>query len=345
MNQCKSVILDCLKRLNNERTVYSIFHLFNGKKSAQTIQDAHLFRLKKYFGIFETITRDEFDSFIQVMKEERLITTCGEQKYLPSQIGEGILESFSGLKFINGWTYQKISSVFWERLSLFVQVASHFAYGETRYIPIQKNKDIQDWLKKVVHQVQVSRHELGTELYSEINSCFEGVGEINPSLMVFRLTGFGQIGLTSLQAAKRVNLDPLDYHLDFLNILHFMIQKISSDLLSFPLLAFLLHGLDQDNDMTQSTRKTWNLLKSGYSIEMIAAERHLKMSTIEDHLVEIALHRDDFSIEDYVHKELQEMIIEQAKRLTTKQLKYIKDQVKIASYFQIRLVLAKYGVQ
>ena len=71
--------------------------------------------------------------------------------------------------------------------------------------------------------------------------------------------------------------------------------------------------------------------------------RRLKKSTIEDHLVELALHNKEFSIDPYISIEKQQQIQKAVKKLNSKQLKHIYHEVKNADYFEIRLVLAKYG--
>jgi uncharacterized protein YpbB len=76
---------------------------------------------------------------------------------------------------------------------------------------------------------------------------------------------------------------------------------------------------------------------------MIANLRHLKLSTIEDHLVELALNVEGFSIDSYVDRVLQNKILEVSRIEATKQLKLIREKIGAATYFQIRLVLAKYG--
>ncbi|WML32338.1 hypothetical protein RCG24_02690 [Neobacillus sp. OS1-32] len=48
-------------------------------------------------------------------------------------------------------------------------------------------------------------------------------------------------------------------------------------------------------------------------------------------------------MDPYVEQKLQEEILAVSRRIASRQLKLIKDQVNKASYFQIRLVLAKYG--
>jgi uncharacterized protein YpbB len=184
---------------------------------------------------------------------------------------------------------------------------------------------------------------MGNNLLSELINCFDKTEFIDPSVLVFRLTGYQRIGLTSIQMAKKLNMNISNYHFEFLNVLHYLIQTLEMDGNCFPILSFLLRDFQQNNSLTQSSRKTWELLKQGHSLEEIVIYRHLKLSTIEDHLVEFALNIDDFSIDTFVDLELQTKILDISRQTKTRQLKIIRNSMKTATYFQIRLVLAKYG--
>lgn len=345
MKLIEIIILDCLKKIQNERTVYSIFHLLKGKKSSQTIQDAHLFSLTNYYGILEPLTRESFDKIIGEMSHQEWINSIEEQRFTVSSKGERWLINHTLPEFLNGWNYHQLTLAFWERLSLFAQVVSNLVYQEKNYLPIQKNKDVHDWLKSVLKESRVPRQELGSMLYHELLACLDEANDLDPSVLVFRLTGYRQIGLTSKQAAQKLNMDPLDYHIAFINILHYMIQRISFGIKQFPLLTYLVKDLTQTDELTLSSRKTWNLIVQGHSPDVIANVRQLKISTIEDHLVECALHLEEFPIEDYVNENLQESILKAIQQSGTRRLKQIRNAVPLASYFQIRLVLAKFGEQ
>ncbi|MBV7507172.1 helix-turn-helix domain-containing protein [Bacillus sp. sid0103] len=343
MLQIESIILYSIKQINKERTIYSLYHLLNGKKSSQTIQDAHLFSLKHYFGIYEQLSRESFESIIHSMAGKRLINNIGEQRFNITPLGKELLEKGPLPRYINGWNFHQITSLFWERLSLLVQVVSNLMFGETRYIPIQKNKEVHNWLKSTLKEIALPRLEMGNTVYFELNNCFDVGKEVDPSLVVFRLTGFQQIGLTPLQVAKQLNLDYHDYQIGFTNTLHYLIQKIKDEGNQLKILPFLINDLMQDDELTLTSRKTQRLLNQGYTLDMIANIRHLKLSTIEDHLVELALNIEGFSIEPYVDRELQNKILEISRQTATKQLKLIREKIGTATYFQIRLVLAKYG--
>jgi uncharacterized protein YpbB len=338
-----NIILYCLKQLNGERTIYSIYHLLNGKKSSQTIQDAHLYSIKQFFRIFESLTRESFEEVIENLVDKQWICVCGDHRYVLTESGKIQLEKNSLPHYINGWKNHQLTFPFWERLSLFIQVVSNFVFQETHYIPIQKNKEVHIWLKSALKDINVPRGEIGKVLFSELVECLERAENINPLVIVYRLTGYRQIGLTSLQTAKRLNLGVFDYHFAFINVLHYLIQRVESDREHFRLLSLFLGDIENKDSLTLSSRKTLDYLHHGYSIDQIAQIRNLKLNTIEDHLVELALNVEDFSIDFYVDKNLQNEVIEISRQAATRQLKVIRNNLATASYFQIRLVLAKYG--
>ncbi|MEH7494961.1 helix-turn-helix domain-containing protein [Neobacillus niacini] len=343
MFKIENILLYCLKQLNGERTIYSIYHLLNGKKSSQTLQDAHLFSLKRYFGILEPLTRESFDEIFNKLLINKLVEPCGEQRFLLTSAGEDYLLTNAQPYYINGWRYQAFTLLVWERLSLLVQVSSNFTFQETKYIPIQKNVEVHNWLKEFLKFTSVSKQELGKFLFSELVEIFEHAKDVNAKILIFRLTGYKQIGLTSSQIAKTLNIDSIHYHLEFINTIHCLLHFVESDPSRFKVLSSLLANLDQNDSLTLSARKTLVLLNQGFTAEEIASIRNLKISTIEDHLVEFALNVEDFSINSYVDEELQLKILEISRRESTRQLKVIRNTLKTASYFQIRLVLAKYG--
>ncbi|MDF2788390.1 MAG: hypothetical protein K0S80_1488 [Neobacillus sp.] len=343
MFKIENILLYCLKQLNGERTIYSIYHLINGKKSSQTLQDAHLFSLKRYFGILEPLTRESFDEIFNKLLINKLVEPCGEQRFLLTSAGEDYLLTNAQPYYVNGWRYQAFTLLVWERLSLLVQVSSNFTFQETKYIPIQKNVEVHNWLKGFLRFTSVSKQELGKFLFSELVEIFEHARDVNAKILIFRLTGYKQIGLTSSQIAKKLNIDSIHYHLEFINTIHCLLHFVESDPSRFKVLSSLLANLDQNDSLTLSARKTLVLLNQGFTAEEIASIRNLKISTIEDHLVEFALNVEDFSINSYVDEEMQLKILEISRRESTRQLKVIRNTLKTASYFQIRLVLAKYG--
>jgi uncharacterized protein YpbB len=349
MSYFDGVILLCLKRLNGERTIYSIYHLLKGKKTSQTIQDAHLFDLTHYFGTYQTITRDGLETVIHHLLEHQWVEPYEEHRFRLTKIGDDHLEilqnQYTLPVYLNGLKYYQKDIQFWERLSLLVQVISNLVNKETNYIPVQKNRETHSWIKSFLNKTNLERNLLARTLYEELVDCLSLETLSDPSIFIFRLTGFKRIGLTSQQTAEMLKMEYEHYHLEFLNILHYLLDQITANKNRFPLIYSIIESSKKNMVMTNSSSKTYELLKLGYSIEEISKYRSLKNSTIEDHIVEIALNIPSFSIDPFVDQQKQKRILTAARQMDSKQLRLIKSEVPLANYFEIRLVLAKYGVK
>lgn len=334
-----------MNKINTERTIYSIYHLLKGKKSSQTIQDAHLFQLTNLFQVYPHLSRSFFEETFRELENRNFIKRMESERFQLTNIGTEILINNSSLpKYLNGWKYHSIQDDFWKRLSLLVQVGSNLINRESSYIPIQNDIKVVDWLKNTLNQLHLSRESLVEGLLNELMICLSSNKDINPSVLVMRLSGYKNIGLTPIQVAEELEIDPSYLQLEFLNVIHFMIEKILSNETEYPILQNLLSDYHKPVILTQSSTITYKYLSMGYSIEEIAAARNLKTNTIEDHIVEIALNDQNFPIEPFVALETQNLIKNSMRKLSSRQLKTIRQDLgNTVSYFQIRLVLARYG--
>lgn len=341
-----AIIMHLLNKLNGERTVYAIFHLLQGKRSSQTIQDAHLYKLTPYFYSYPAITRSQLETIVGALIKRGMAVEVNETKVVLTEKGkEALMNKIAaeplpaGLK---GWKYHQVTDLFWGRLTLLIQVSSNLIHKERHFIPVRNKKELLAWVKQYIGQQETDRFQLAEKLFAELAEALDAPG-INPELLVIRLSGYKKIGLTHLQAAERTGLDPARYHFEFLTAIHTVLERITAETWRYPLLSGLIKKPDQEVPLTQSTERTYRLLEKGYTIEYISAARNLKESTVEDHIVEIVLSIKDFNIDAYVSPEKQQRIIEAMKEIPSKRLKQIREQVQDASYFEIRLVLARSG--
>lgn len=345
----KTVILYCLQQINGERSIYSVFHLLNGKKSSQTIQDAHLFQMTRFFKSYQWLSREEFEKIIVEIHNDQLVIEKANQHFLLTNEGKALLQDQLNKNnippFLDGWNYHLLAGVFWERFSLLVQVCSNLINHNSAYLPIQQKYETQYWLKSFLQQSFTKREELAKRLYDEMINCFESENAPNPTGLVIRLTGYNRIGLTPMQASSYLKQEFTYYHLQFLNSLHYMIKMIQLQSNQYPLLHSIITDVTTPFSFTISTEKTYELLKNNFSLDKIVEIRKLKRNTIEDHIVEIALIDKAFDISPFVDPEKQKLILLAANKAGSKQLRQIRNLTSGVDYFEIRLVLAKYGEQ
>ncbi|GLY09831.1 helix-turn-helix domain-containing protein [Pseudobacillus badius] len=341
------ILLVMINQINGQRTASSVFHLLKGKKSSQTIQDAQLYQLDKWFQTASFLERVSFEQMIADLSARQLIEMDEFNHVRMTALGRKTLESLSenlpALEFLHGWSLQDCAALFWKRLSLTVQVASHLIYRDSAYLPVTKDEQIQAWLKSFLAGQRLSKEKLAASLYEELLGLLNEQQAEDPLVLVLRLSGKHRTGKTTAQAAEILKAESTEYWYRFLNLLHFAIQHIIQHAARFPLLFAMIEDIYEPVVLTQSTKKTADMLQKGFTLERIIDQRRLKRSTVEDHIVELAFHYPGFSIRPFVSEEIEEQVLQAAAVLSNKRMKPIKEQLPDVSYFQIRLVLAKYS--
>ncbi|MGQ5206824.1 helix-turn-helix domain-containing protein [Bacillus subtilis] len=344
LNYFDIMVLDCLCKINGERSGSAVFHLFKGKRSSQTIQDAGLFQTAKYFGMAAQCSRSDISESLDKLEKHSYLSPMSEtDTYKVTASGAAVLRHALSERpwpvHCHGAHYQQAAGVLWKRLSLLVQVLSHKQQGSRRYIPVTKDHKTLHWVKKYL-----SRHtdhiEMAKSLFDMLEAHLKKIENKAAQIFVYSLTSHHRIGYTSRQLADTLQEDEWYVYIMFWASVHYFIHSLPE--CEDALLKDLLSDVHLDNALTESTRKTWQMVKQGFPIHRIAEIRKLKTATIEDHIVEISLHEPAFMINDYVSAEDQLQIAEFAKRMRTNKIKQIRDGLEQRfSYFQIRLALTK----
>ncbi|WP_449538372.1 helix-turn-helix domain-containing protein [Ferdinandcohnia sp. Marseille-Q9671] len=343
------LLLYCLHKFNGERTIYGMYHLLNGKKSSQTIGDANLFGLAHLFGVLRPIQREQIEEDINNLIENKLIEEITPTKYILTPRGKAALdrnlEQKPVPKYLNGWKYNDQALTLWRRLSLLSQSLSNLIQDSKQYTPIQQDDTVVNWVKGFLMKDGHNRFELAESIYHELLTCLELVSEIEATIFVLRLTSSSRIGYTIEQISDLLKEDETWCHVMFIHTLHRIVQHLESSAPDFPILVSMIEkNRQEDILLTASTKSTYKLLLQGKSIEEVALLRDLKRNTIEDHIVEVAHHNPEFSIDPFVPPEHQEIILSTYNALGTKQLRSLKEKLpSTITYFGIRLVLAKIG--
>ena len=342
----ESLILECLLRIKGERTVYSVFHLITGKKSSQTIQDGHLFGVTPYYRTYTSLTREDYNRIIASLQEKGLlvVTQDNGEYELRSRSSEVLREYrtvFPLVKHINGLLFHGKDQEFWKRFSLIFQVLSQNVHGNNKYFTVQREKDIQIWVKAFLYR-QRDWKALSVLLYAEIQNVLSAFLNLHGEVFLLKLSGYHRVGYSNGQIANMLQVDETYVHYLFLDVLHKMLEQASTG--SVPILASISEMQEKTNQLplTRSTLTTLSYLKRGYTIEEIAHARGLKANTIEDHIVEMVFHGENIDISSIISDEQMRIILDTADQMQTRQLRMLKEALPDSiSYFLIRLALAK----
>lgn len=333
----RQILLQIFHKLQQQRSISAAYHLLKGKRSGQTIQDVGIFKLHDYFGLLPKLSRSLFDQEIAQLVSANLINELSEGRYiLLNQALEKMPLSF------DGWHYRGNEHIFFHRLALVVQSLSHHKEQKMSFSPIIKDDDIQQWVRQFLLQNNYQTGKLQPQLYDEIVNSIKqlSLDEKQIQIVVNRLSGYGIPGLTWQQLAYDLQQEPLDVQLEFISMLHQWLNQIYNHK-SFPLLNAFAQGVRIEAYVTSSARQTAEYFWRGYSIEQISELRRLKISTIEDHLVELAMNESNFPIEQFISDEDATEVRQMIEALQTKKLKLLYTALERFSYFQLRLVLAR----
>mgnify|MGYP005838815489 CR=1 FL=1 len=348
LHNLSAIILYCFHQFNGERSPSAIYHLLKGKKSSQTIQDAQLYQVAFVYSMVNSFTRKELDQIVAEFMERGLINRITDDRYVLTVIGKRVLnEQLKDELFpahLNGFQFGEKAVIFWKRLSLIIQVLSNLIHDRAKFIPIHRDERLYKWVKLYLLKKKQSRIELAKMLHDECRRCLSDLSSVEATIFTLRLTSYDRIGMTNEQIASYLGEDKTRVQLQFWGVLHYFMKHIQKHSRDFPILYEMFEDLQEDSSLTISTRKTYQLVSQGKSIYEIAKIRSLKTNTIEDHIVELAFSIPDFSIAPFITMQKQQKILSQIKLQKTNKLKLIKESLGgEASYFEIRLVLAKCG--
>lgn len=340
----KGIVLKCFSYLNAERTDAAIYHLLHGRRSIQTIHDAHLYDLSEFYGIYRHLNKQKFNKLIKHLEHERLIDRYkGTDIFELTERGTIWLaehEHTMPFHYYKGLQYYDVDHMFFERLLLLTQVLTNSYNQNYQYIPVIDKREITEWVKQTYAHMKESVHEHLHTLYIELYHLLNLLNEQEANLFVDRLTGYRHYGLSLQQLSAQYNMSESDIYLYLTGIIHRLLDHIGQDRRTYPFLNACIQDQSIYQTMTQSARQTETLLSRGLDPEAVARFRRLTINTIYDHIVEIALLRENFNIQPYVSYEEQEAIIQAIKQASSTKLKRIKAQLNDhISYFQIRLVL------
>lgn len=337
----QQILLKIFHTFQQERTISAAFHLLKGKRSGQTIQDVGLFKLYQYFGVLPKLSRQKFEEQVDLLfaKNEILIEENGFYQ-LTEQGLQRAQQPFS-LEF-DGWHYRGNEHTFFARLSLITQSLSYQANHVKAFIPMERNETVQHWVRSFLIRNHYQTNPMQQKLFDEIERSLHAtrLEENVKDLLVYRLSGYEEAGITWQQIAFSTHMHEMDVQLLYISGLHKWLKEIEKNN-GYDYLYQMVENIRVEDVLTSSANETARLYKKGHSLDAICQMRRLKRSTIEDHLVEIAMHNTNFSIEPFVSVEDEQLILTTVEDYETKKLRTLHELLPAISYFQLRLTLAK----
>lgn len=342
----EKILIQSAKQFNGERSPVAIYHLLTGKKSIQTVQDAHIYNLQSFYGILPRLEISFYEKKIKQLKRKELLRISQENFLEITAKGINYLHNLNPLEIrgFAGLKYHQKDSQFMNRLLLFIQILSNSKEGNYNYIPIVDEREYTIWARKIYYEIKSDIQKISLELEGELLTIGARLTKEEMNIFVDRLTGYNIYGKSLDQLSNKYKYKQVDIQLILVRIRHKMMALIYEDMNKYRILARILPEDKKKAFLTNSAAETYKFFRQGNSVEEIAKKRGLRLNTILDHIVEISLYDQDFPYESFLLPQVEEEIFNLLKSHETFKLKEIKKHVnKDISYFEIRLALSKYN--
>lgn len=299
----------CLSLYSKDHPVKSstLYHILTGKRTASILFKAHSYHVIHFFSIFPHLQRGQYDKMIQRFIAKGWIESkkTNEDLYLCEQ-GKIEVEKYFSKHFypinMNQMTQGKPTKEFWKKTLFLTQVLSELRYKNNHYLPIEKEWNMQLWVKNWLKRNRLEKQELAVSYGKEWIQLLKELDTIDAEMIVTQLTGHEKFGKTSAQLAVKYGIEPIETAFLLQHAVIQLMNKVNDEKEKYPLFYLIYQECVRDrfSSLSQSTKLTAHYLEEGFSIEKIATKRKLKINTISEHIIELAIIFPDFNISGFI---------------------------------------------
>lgn len=272
----------------------TLFHLLTGKRTSAIMSYAYFVDLLPFLGSQPELSQAVFNKSIAQLEKERLINQLSNGLYAISSEGRKKSDTFktSRLKQVDYFNFGRSDIQCFRLLAYFVQQVVQTSEKPLR--PLETSPLYTRPVMQLCKENQVSKASLSKEL----TSLFQALPQSDGDFLAQQLSGNDVLPQTNYQLLPAKFQSPPWDSIYFASCLHPLLNEIKkSDSKTY--CYQLLKGLLRQN-YNSSMLLTRKQLLSGQSILQVAANRHLKVGTVSDHIIEWALFDRDFSFAAFI---------------------------------------------
>ncbi|EOL44308.1 helix-turn-helix domain-containing protein [Enterococcus caccae] len=310
----------------------TLYHLLKGKRTSSVLLYGFIYENLRFFQLFPALSEKQFNAILDELIEQKLLhqTSDGEVQITTHGL-ESVKRDSRSFWWLDNYRFGKTDETIWRLLQFTVQVISNLSYSHKEYIPLEQSPLYQKRVKMYIQSMPKVR--LIETVKKEWTEIFSLLPKEEADFFAQQFSGYKKIGKTSFQLMDSQDTS-FNRFLSKKERLHHLLDTI----LAIPedrFLKSLITQLVAQND-NKSMMETSFYLKTQLTIETLALQRNVKVSTIKDHLMELALTKD-FPFERFISQKTQMCLFDISKpyqEWTYRTLKQINPEL---DYFEFRL--------
>lgn len=261
----------------------TLYHLVKGKKTTSVLSFGKFYDILGVFYLFPKLNQDKFNEIIEQCIEDGFLSRISENHVQLNEAGKEILIENRQFNFKNEcYLNYKYSDLFWNRLVFLSQVVSYKYHEISYYEPVERDPFKQMRLKLWLSENMSA--DFSDKMYTEWLYLCNSMTREQEMLTIGQLVGFDESGETLSQLSASLGLSKVGGYLVFKETLYQIIVLCESSPEKLPIFSSLLSFIKEEI-RTESSFWTKSLYLEGTSVEEISRIRHIKSSTVVDHLI------------------------------------------------------------
>ncbi|WP_086313143.1 hypothetical protein A5821_000711 [Enterococcus sp. 7F3_DIV0205] len=310
----------------------TLYHLLKGKRTSSVLLYGFIYENLRFFQLCPELSEKQFNDILDNLIQQKLLYQDIEGEVQISSKGMELIDrDRNRLTQIDNYRFGKTDDIIWRLLQFTVQVVSNLSYANKNYVPLEQSPLYQKQVKMYIKSMP--KAQLIQTVKTEWTEIFSKLPKDEADFFARQLSGYQQIGKTSFQLLGNQPKAFERYLLKKEKLHHLLTTICLMPEGSF--LKKLILQLVQQNE-NKSMSETSYYLKKQLSIEALAQQRNVKISTIKDHLMELALTKE-FPFEQFVSCETSHHLMNYPKPYQNWVYRSVKQTSPKLDYFEFRL--------
>ncbi|WP_203621034.1 helix-turn-helix domain-containing protein [Apilactobacillus nanyangensis] len=268
------------------RRIKLIQNLLNGKRTVSTLFWAMRYDLLQYSAIFKTYDLNSINGAIKKLISDGLAKQVDEFQYQLTSKGQikkdSVKESFYILQNTS-YQYDYDVNEFKSRLLLAIQSVSEYSYQNKNYYPVKTDMKSAMIVKRWFIQ---NKKEIVNRLEDYLTKYLSQVDDKKADIIAQQMIGHDVYGMTNSQLADILGISNVEaYFMEYDGWVDFINYIINDD---DNLLLPLINDV-RTLKMNHHAIQTYKQFVTGNTLDQIAKNLKVKISTIREHLLEMAI--------------------------------------------------------
>lgn len=268
------------------RRIKLIQNLLNGKRTVSTLFWAMRYGILQYSAILKTYDLNSINGAIKKLIVDGLAEQVDEFQYQLTTKGQikkdSVKESFYILQNTS-YQYDYDVNEFKARILLAIQSVSEYSYQNKNYYPVKTDMKSSMIVKRWFIQNKV---EIVSRLEDYLTKYLSQVDEKKANIIAQQMIGHDVYGMTNGQLADSMGVSNVEaFFMEYDGWVDFINYVINDD---DQLLLPLINDV-RTLKMNHHAIQTYNQFVSGNTLDQIANNLSVKLSTVREHLLEMAI--------------------------------------------------------